>query len=127
MSIKLKTILLENLSVESETPKLSREQKIKIRETFRKYNVYSESLKFNKLYESIKEISESLELAEKYAMNESKEWMESKMIQEDFKEMAKHSSIMMKEAEKLKESEKIIEKCYKRIGTTLQEYFKIEN
>lgn len=126
MPIKLKNILKENLSIEEDL-QLTKEQKRKIRETFRQYNIYRENLKMERLHNSIREIYEAVKLAEKYAINESKEWMEAKMVKEDFSAMMKEVNSMIKESEKLQESEKMLEMLYERLGHKLQRYFEIKD
>lgn len=124
--------LLENLSKSSysddtEKYKLSKEEKRKLYESVKAYNTFRENLKLNKAYESIKKINEIIQLAEKYALNESQEWMESKMIQDDFKGLNKLSEAMCKEINKLQESERTVEMLYERIGVQLERYFEIDD
>lgn len=127
--IELKQIL-ENLSKssyqEEQKYKLSKEEKRSLYESVKAYNSFRENLKLNKAYESIKKIYEIINLAEKYALDESKEWMESKMIQDDFKGLNKLAESMSKEINKLQESEKTLEMLYERIGVQLERYFEID-
>ena len=121
MEIKLKT-LLENFSAKGgngpDAP-LTREEKRKLHESVKSYNSLRESLKLNSAYESISKITETITLAERYALKESTEWMEAKMIQDDFKNIKKLAEAMSKEIQTLQESEKKVEMLYERVGVQL--------
>lgn len=128
MEIKLKK-LLENFSANGgngpDAP-LTREEKRKLHESVKSYNSLRESLKLNSAYESISRITETITLAERYALKESNEWMEAKMIQDDFKNIKKLAEAMSKEIKTLQEAEKKVEMLYERVGVQLERYFKID-
>jgi hypothetical protein len=128
MEIKLKK-LLENFSANggnSQDAALTREEKRKLHESVKNYNSLRESLKLNHAYESISKITETITLAERYALKESTEWMEAKMIQDDFKNIKKLAEAMSKEIQTLQEAEKKVEMLYERVGVQLERYFKID-
>lgn len=128
MEIKLKK-LLENFSATGNNgpdAPLTREEKRKLHESVKSYNSLRESLKLNSAYESISKIAETISLAERYALKESTEWMEAKMIQDDFKNIKKLAEAMSKEIKTLQEAEKKVEMLYERVGVQLERYFKID-
>lgn len=122
--VKLKQ-LLENSSEQMASQKLSREEIKNLYETVKAYNHYRKSLKAEGVYETVKKISDAINLAERYALKETNDWMESKMIQTDMKEMKKLSDAMFKETEKIKEAEKQMEMVYEQLGLKLERYFEI--
>ena len=123
--VKLKH-LVEN-STEKSYNSLSTDEKKALYETMKSFNLFRESLKSNKLYEAVTKIAESIDLAERYTISESDDWMESKMIQTDMKEMKKMSEGMLKEVEKVKEIEKQLHLMYEQIGMKLERYFHIDD
>ena len=123
--VKLKH-LVEN-STEKSYNSLSTDEKKALYETMKSFNLFRESLKSNRLYEAVTKIAESIDLAERYTISESDDWMESKMIQTDMKEMKKMSEGMLKEVEKVKEIEKQLHLMYEQIGMKLERYFHIDD
>lgn len=124
--IKLKN-LIENLQQESVKSSLTVEEKKRMYETIKNYNQYRKSLKAESLYSVIDKINDAIELAEVYALNESSDWMEAKMIKDDIREMKKISGNLYKESQKIKEVEKQIEILYEQLGMKLERYFEIKD
>ena len=122
--IKLKS-LIENVEDSKPQSSLSLEEKNKMYETIKLYNEYRGSLKAECIYETIQKISDAIDLAERYALKESSDWMESKMIKEDIKEMKKLTDSMYKESYKIKQVEKQMEMLYEQLGMKLERYFEI--
>ena len=121
--IKLKH-LVENATEQAYTP-LTREEKKKLYETVKAYNEYRDNLKFSNVYQAVSKINEAVHLAERYALKECGDWMEAKMVERDIKEIKRHATEMMKEAEKLKSVEKTLEMLYEEAGIKLEKYFEI--
>lgn len=121
--IKLKH-LVENATEQAYAP-LTREEKKKLYETVKAYNEYRDNLKFSNVYQAVSKINEAIHLAERYALKECGDWMEAKMVERDIKEIKRHASEMMKEAEKLKSVEKTLEMLYEEAGIKLEKYFEI--
>ena len=124
--IKLKN-LIENLQQESVKSSLTVEEKKRMYETIKNYNQYRKSLKAESVYSVIDKINDAIELAEVYALNESSDWMEAKMIKDDIREMKKISGNLYKESQKIKEVEKQIELLYEQLGMKLERYFEIKD
>lgn len=121
--IKLKH-LVENSTEEAYTP-LTKEEKVSLRENIKAYNEYRQKLKAECIYEAVNKICESINLAERYAIKECKEWMEAKMIERDMKEIKKMAAGLRSESEKIKAVEKQMEALYEEIGVKLERYFEI--
>lgn len=121
--IKLKH-LVEN-STETAYVPLTKEEKIKLRETIKAYNEYRKSLKADCVYETAGKIAEAIGLAERYAVKECGEWMEAKMVERDMKEIKKMALKLQEESQKMKAVEKQLEMLYEEIGLKLERYFEI--
>jgi hypothetical protein len=121
--IKLKH-LVEN-STETAYAPLSKEEKIKLRETIKSYNEYRNNLKASVVYETANKIMEAVNLAERYAIKECNEWMEAKMVERDMKEVKKMAQKLYEEAHKIKSVEQQLEMLYEEIGLKLERYFEI--
>lgn len=121
--IKLKH-LVEN-STETAYAPLSKEEKIKLRETVKSYNEYRKSLKASSVYETANKIMEAVNLAERYAIKECNEWMEAKMVERDMKDIKKMAQKLYEEAHKIKSVEQQLEMLYEEIGLKLERYFEI--
>lgn len=121
--IKLKH-LVEN-STETAYVPLTKEEKIKLRETIKAYNEYRGSLKAECVYETANKIMEAINLAERYAIKECGEWMEAKMVERDMKEIKKMAQKLQEESQKIKTVEKQMEMLYEEIGLKLERYFEI--
>ena len=121
--IKLKH-LVEN-STETAYAPLSKEEKIKLRETIKSYNEYRNNLKASVVYETANKIMEAVNLAERYAIKECNEWMEAKMVERDMKEVKKMAQKLYEEAHKNKSVEQQLEMLYEEIGLKLERYFEI--
>jgi hypothetical protein len=121
--IKLKH-LVEN-STETAYAPLTKEEKVKLRETIKAYNQYRKSLKAEAVYETAGKIMEAVNLAERYALKECREWMEAKMVERDMKEIKKCASKLYEEAHKIKAIEQQLEMLYEECGVRLERYFEI--
>ena len=121
--IKLKH-LVEN-STETAYAPLSKEEKIKLRETIKSYNEYRNNLKASVVYETANKIMEAVNLAERYAIKECNEWMEAKMVERDMKDIKKMAQKLYEEAHKIKSVEQQLEMLYEEIGLKLERYFEI--
>lgn len=121
--IKLKH-LVEN-STETAYIPLTKEEKIKLRETIKAYNEYRKSLKADSVYETASKIADAINLAERYAIKECGEWMEAKMVERDMKEIKKMAHKLQEESQKMKVVEKQLEMLYEEIGLKLERYFEI--
>lgn len=121
--IKLKH-LVEN-STETAYVPLTKEEKVKLRETIKAYNEYRKSLKADCVYETATKIAEAINLAERYAIKECGEWMEAKMVERDMKEIKKMALKLQEESQKMKAVEKQLEMLYEEIGLKLERYFEI--
>lgn len=121
--IKLKH-LVEN-STETAYVPLTKEEKVKLRETIKAYNEYRKSLKAECVYETANKIMEAINLAERYAIKECGEWMEAKMVERDMKEIKKMASKLCEESQKIKAVENQLEMLYEEIGLKLERYFEI--
>jgi hypothetical protein len=121
--IKLKH-LVEN-STETAYAPLTKEEKVKLRETIKDYNQYRKSLKADVVYETASKIMDAVNLAERYALKECREWMEAKMVERDMKEIKKCASKLYEEAHKIKAIEQQLEMLYEECGVRLERYFEI--
>ena len=121
--IKLKH-LVEN-STETAYAPLTKEEKVKLRETVKAYNEYRKDLKAECIYATAAKIMEAVNLAERYALKECDEWMEAKMIERDMKEVKKMARQLYEEASKIKGVEHQLEMLYEEIGLKLERYFEI--
>lgn len=121
--IKLKH-LVENATETAYAP-LSKEEKIRLRETIKAYNDYRKNLKAECVYETANKIMDAVNLAERYALKECREWMEAKMVERDMKEVKKMASKLYEEAHKIKSVEQQLEMLYEEIGLKLERYFEI--
>lgn len=121
--IKLKH-LVEN-STETAYAPLSKEEKVKLRETIKAYNHYRKELKAESVYSTANKIMEAVNLAERYALKECNEWMEAKMVERDMKEIKKSAAKLYEEAQKIKAIEKQLEMLYEEVGVRLERYFEI--
>ena len=128
--IKLKN-LIESLEDNTDLPKkhspITTEEKRNMYTTIHNFNEYRNSLKASSVHEVAEKIKDAIKLAEAYTLNESEDWMESKMIKDDMKEMKKISENLYKESEKIKEVEKQMELLYEQLGMRLERYFKIKD
>ena len=128
--IKLKN-LIESLEDNTDLPKkhspITTEEKRNMYDTIHNFNEYRNSLKASSVHEVAEKIKDAIKLAEAYTLNESEDWMESKMIKDDMKEMKKISENLYKESEKIKEVEKQMELLYEQLGMRLERYFKIKD
>ena len=128
--IKLKN-LIESLEDNTDLPKkhspITTEEKRNMYNTIHNFNEYRNSLKASSVHEVAEKIKDAIKLAEAYTLNESEDWMESKMIKDDMKEMKKISENLYKESEKIKEVEKQMELLYEQLGMRLERYFKIKD
>lgn len=122
--IKLKK-LAESMSPKEAYKPLAQEEKIRLRETVKSYNEYRNALKAEAIYATADKISEAISLAERYALHESGEWMEAKMVERDMKEIKKLSGKLVEEASKIKDVEHQMEMLYEEIGLKLERYFEI--
>jgi hypothetical protein len=105
--IKLKN-LIESIEADedvSNKSSLTKEEKIGMYEAICNYNEYRDSLKANSLHETVNTIKHAVKLAESYTLTENNDWMESKMIKDDMKEMNKISENLCKESEKIKDKQ----------------------
>lgn len=121
--IKLKH-LVEN-STETAYAPLSKEEKVRLRETIKGYNGYRKGLKADGVYETANKIMDAVNLAERYSLKECREWMEAKMVERDMKEVKKMASKLYEEAHKFKTVEQELEMLYEEIGLKLERYFEI--
>jgi len=118
--------LVEN-STETAYSPLTKEEKIKLRETVKAYNEYRKSLKADCVYSTASKIMEAVNLAERYAIKECGEWMEAKMVERDMKEVKKLAAKLYEEANKIKGVEHQLEMLYEEIGLKLERYFEISD
>lgn len=116
--------LLENSTEHAYTP-LTIYEKKKMYETIRSYNEYRKSLKADSVYETANKIMEAVNLAERYALKESNDWMQAKMVERDMKDIKKDAAKLYEEAHKIKEIEHQLEMLYEQIGVRLERYFEI--
>jgi len=116
--------LVENSTETSYVP-LTKEEKVKLRETVKAYNEYRKSLKAESVYSTASKIMEAVNLAERYAIKECGEWMEAKMVERDMKEVKKLAHKLYEEANKIKGVEHTLEMIYEEIGLKLERYFEI--
>jgi hypothetical protein len=121
--IKLKH-LVENATETAYAP-LTKEEKIKLRETIKAYNQYRKALKAENVYATANKIMEAVNLAERYALKECNEWMEAKMVERDMKEIKKSAAKLYEEAHKIKSIEQQLEMLYEEVGVRLERYFEI--
>ena len=124
--IKLKN-LIESIEDVSNKSSLTKEEKMGMYEAICNYNEYRNSLKANSLHETVNTIKHAVELAESYTLTENHDWMESRMIKDDMKEMNKISENLCKESEKIKDIEKQMELFYEQLGLKLERYFEIKD
>jgi len=116
--------LVENSTETSYVP-LTKEEKVKLRETVKAYNEYRKTLKAEAVYATASKIMEAVNLAERYAVKECNEWMEAKMVERDMKEVKKLAHKLNEEANKIKSVEHTLEMLYEEIGLKLERYFEI--
>ena len=116
--------LLENSTEHAYTPLTVYEKKNMV-ETIKSYNQYRKGLKADNVYTTAPKIMEAVNLAERYALKESTEWMEAKMIERDMKEIKRDAAKMYEEALKIKAIEKQVEMLYEEVGRRLERYFEI--
>lgn len=116
--------LLENSTEHAYTPLTVYEKKNMV-ETIKSYNQYRKGLKADNVYTTAQKIMEAVNLAERYALKESTEWMEAKMIERDMKEIKRDAAKMYEEALKIKAIEKQVEMLYEEVGRRLERYFEI--
>jgi hypothetical protein len=119
--------LSENVSeVETDNVALSGTEKKDLYESINRYNEYRSALKATSIHECIGVISNAIQLAERYAISESSDWMEAKMIKDDVKEMKKLSDGLCRESSTIKDIEAQMEMLYEQLGMKLERYFKIK-
>ena len=93
--VKLKH-LLENSTEHAYTP-LTQQEKRKMYETIKSFNKFRQSLKAETVYATAGQIMEVVNLAERYALKESGDWMQAKMIERDMKEVKKDAAKLFAE------------------------------
>ncbi len=127
--IKLKNLIesLEDTDLPEKHSPITSEEKRNMYNTIHNFNEYRNSLKASSVHEVTEKIKSAIKFAEAYTLNESGDWMESKMIKDDMKEMKKISENLYKESEKIKEVEKQMELLYEQLGMRLERYFKIKD
>ena len=125
-NMKLKHLLREN-SIDMAHAPLTQEEKKHLYETIRDFNSFRSHLKANKVYETAQKIMHVINLAERYSLKESGDWMESKMISRDMKEIKRDAAKLYEEAQKIKEIEKNIDMLYEQIGSRLDRYYEIND
>lgn len=109
-----------------ETPKLTPDQKRRLKEMVSRFNEFGEALRQEqKIIETAKTLSEIAKLAEMYACNESDEWMQTETIKRDFKRVNGISNDFQKIAKECYSKMQQMGALYEDMGTVLQRYFEI--
>lgn len=134
MSIQLKN-LIENLKLpevnykrdESEdTPKLSLEQKRKLSEMVSKFNEYGKAIyRETDISEISKNLSEIVNLAESYALNDCGDWFEENTVKRNMSELKKYNEMFNKVATELKSKQHQMEALFEDMGRIIDRYFGI--
>ena len=110
----------------NETPKLTKEEKVKLMDMVRRYNEIGQTLKMeNSLIETAKSISEIAKLAETYACNEANDWFSEEVVRSDFKRARGISENFQKVSKECYGSLQKLNALFEDFGQLIGRYYEI--
>lgn len=110
-----------------EVQKLSTEEKKKLMDMVSKYNEYGSVLRCEQaLMETSKTLQDIAAMAERYAMTESSDWFQSKVVERDFKQARGISQNFNKLAKECYGKIQQLSALYEDMGHVLGRYYEIK-
>jgi len=117
-----------NGKFDDDVKKLTAEEKKRLMELVSKFNEYGDVLRCEQaLMETSKVLDEIANMAETYAVTESSDWFQSKVVERDFKGIKKTSVDFKKLAQECYGNIQQLNALYEDMGHTLSRYYEINN
>jgi DNA-binding transcriptional regulator GbsR (MarR family) len=117
-----------NGKFDNDVKRLTPEEKKRLMELVSKFNEYGDVLRCEQaLMDVAKTLDEIAKMAETYAVTESSDWFQSKVVERDFKNVKKTAADFKKLAQECYGNIQQLSALYEDMGHTLSRYYEIRS